>query len=102
MREAERELRAELGEVTFAQGVIVEAAAIKRGRLWLLRKQMEAGEQTSEETVAAVLSLTNSLRADLVSLGLAKKRHQPRGDDAPVDDDPEGDLADYLSKRGTG
>lgn len=101
IREAERELRAEFSQdVTFAQSVLIESAAVKRGRLWLLRKQMEAGEQTSEETVNAILSLTNSLRADLVSLGLAKKRHIPKADSEPSDDDPEDDLAAHIGGRG--
>jgi hypothetical protein len=78
------ELMAHLGDATAPQRLIVQSAALKAVRLALLTDNLLAGEPPSEGSDHHALAWMNSMRLDLMALGLERK--------AP----PTLNLAEYL------
>ena len=67
------ELIAHIGDATAPQRLLVQAAAVKATRLALLTDQLLDGTPPSEGSDHHALAWLNSLRLDLMALGLERK-----------------------------
>jgi hypothetical protein len=69
-----KELMDHVGDATAPQRLLVQAAAVKATRLALLTDQLLDGTPQSEGSDHHALAWLNSMRLDLMALGLEKKR----------------------------
>ena len=77
MKTVSRDLLAHIGDdVTAPQRLIVQSAALKATRLALLSDQLLTGEPPSEGSDHHALAWLNSLRLDLMALGLERRERQ--------------------------
>ena len=71
-----RQLTDQLGDPTTAQGLLIQSAALKATRLALLSEQLLDGTPPSEGSDHHALAWLNSLRFDLMALGLERRERQ--------------------------
>jgi hypothetical protein len=73
MKSVIRELTLHIGDATAPQRLLIQSAALKSVRLALLSDQLLDGTPPSEGSDHHALSWLNSLRLDLVAIGLERK-----------------------------
>ena len=98
-----KQLSEQIGAPTTAQALLIQSAALKATRLSLLSEQLLDGNPPSEGSDHHALAWLNSLRLDLMALGLERRERQildlngylkKAADTAPiVTDVPEADAA---------
>lgn len=71
-----RALSEQIGDPTTAQGLLIQSAALKATRLSLLSEQLLTGAPPSEGSDHHALAWLNSLRLDLMALGLERRERQ--------------------------
>ena len=76
MKNVIRQLTDQLGDPTTAQGLLIQSAALKATRLALLSEQLLDGTPPSEGSDHHALAWLNSLRLDLMALGLERRERQ--------------------------
>ena len=76
MKNVIRQLTDQLGDPTTAQGLLIQSAALKATRLALLSEQTLDGTAPSEGSDHHALAWLNSLRLDLMALGLERRERQ--------------------------
>jgi hypothetical protein len=68
-----RELVEHLGDATAPQRLLIQSAALKATRMMLLTDQLLAGVQLGEGSDHHALAWLNSMRLDLIAIGLERK-----------------------------
>lgn len=76
MKNVIRQLTDQIGDPTTAQALLIQSAALKATRLSLLSEQLLNGKPPSEGSDHHALAWLNSLRLDLVALGLERRERQ--------------------------
>jgi hypothetical protein len=71
-----RQLTDQIGSPTTAQALLIQSAALKATRLALLSEQLLDGTPPSEGSDHHALAWLNSLRLDLMALGLERRERQ--------------------------
>ena len=71
-----RSLTDQIGSPTTAQALLIQAAGLKATRLALLSEQLLNGDPPSEGSDHHALAWLNSLRLDLMALGLERRERQ--------------------------
>jgi hypothetical protein len=71
-----RQLTDQIGDPTTAQGLLIQSAALKATRLALLSEQLLDGKPPAEGSDHHALAWLNSLRLDLMALGLERRERQ--------------------------
>jgi hypothetical protein len=71
-----RQLTDQIGDPTPAQGLLIQSAGLKATRLALLSEQLLAGTPPCEGSDHHALAWLNSLRLDLMALGLERRERQ--------------------------
>jgi hypothetical protein len=71
-----RQLSDQIGSPTPAQCLLIQSAALKATRLSLLSEQLLDGKPPAEGSDHHALSWLNSLRLDLMALGLERRERQ--------------------------
>jgi hypothetical protein len=84
-----RELTDQIGDPTAGQRLLIQSAGLKATRLALLSEQLLDGTPPSEGSDHHALAWLNSLRLDLMALGLERREK------------PALDLAAYLARGRT-
>jgi hypothetical protein len=75
------------GAVSPAQALIIQSAALKAARLYLLSEKLIAGDDPSDGSDHHALAWLNSMRLDLMALGLERRAKDisPRLEDIIAD-----------------
>ena len=76
MKNVVRQLSDQIGDPTPAQGLLIQSAGLKATRLALLSEQLLDGTPPSEGSDHHALAWLNSLRLDLMALGLERRERQ--------------------------
>ena len=71
-----RQLTDQIGDPTTAQALLIQSAALKATRLSLLSEQLLTGAPPSEGSDHHALAWLNSLRLDLMAIGLERRERQ--------------------------
>ena len=71
-----RQLTDQIGDATAGQRLLIQSAALKATRLALLSEQLLDGTPASEGSDHHALAWLNSLRLDLMALGLERRERQ--------------------------
>jgi hypothetical protein len=69
-------LTEQIGSPTTAQALLIQSCALKATRLSLLSEQLLAGNPPSEGSDHHCLAWLNSMRLDLMALGLERRERQ--------------------------
>jgi hypothetical protein len=76
------------GDPTAAEALLIQSAALKATRLYLLSQKLLAGGEIGEDGDHLYLAWLNSMRQDLTALGLARRVR-----------DVTPNLADYIASN---